>query len=443
VREGQWELVIRGKDIALHRVDDNNSERKDYSADRPDVMAGLKRRLLEWEHKLAIENGHWKRHTIDDSSQGADGVRLGDADGDGLLDITTGWEEGNVIRVYLNPGPKKARELWPAVTVGNVRTPEDAVFADLDGDGRIDVVSSCEGRTRSVFVHWAPKDRSKLLYPKAWETCVFNATAKKQLWMFALPMQIDGHGGIDIVIGSKGQGAQIGWLQSPLEGDPRNVEAWKYHFLCDVGWTMSLEPDDVDDDGDIDVVVSDNLGAGRGIFWLENPRPETARFGTAWTKHPILAGEGPANFLTVTDLDRDGKSDIVCAGPRSALLWLRLRQGPQNNQQAVSRRWELHRIRFADQRGCKAVRIADINLDNKPDIVMALGGGGDKANVYWMSYRRDVTDEEWLIHDISGPFGQKFDLIQLLDLDDDADLDVITCEEDYNLGVFWYENPTR
>ena len=443
VREGPWELVIRGKEIALHRVDDNNSERKDYSADRPDLTAGLKRRLLEWEHKLAIEKGFWKRHTIDDSSRGADGIRLGDANGDGLLDITTGWEEGNVVRVYLNPGPKKARGLWPAVTVGNVRTPEDAVFADLDGDDAMDVISSCEGRNRTVFVHWAPKDRSKLMDPNAWQSSAFDATAGIQMWMFALPMQIDGRGGIDVIIGSKGKGAQIGWLQSPLEGDPRNVGAWEYHFLCDVGWTMSFEPDDVDGDGDLDVVVSDNQGVGRGVFWLENPGTQAAMLGRAWIKHRILDSEAGVNFLTVTDLDRDGKSDIVCSGQHAQLLWLHRHQGGDDNQKAVAAGWQMHHIRLPDERGSKSVRVGDIDLDSKLDIVVNLGGGGDRANVYWIRCSRDVGDNEWLAHEISGPFGQKFDLIELLDLDGDGDLDVITCEEDYNLGVFWYENPTR
>jgi hypothetical protein len=257
-----------------------------------------------------------------------------------------------------------------------------------------------------------------------------------------LPLQIDGRGGIDIVVGSKGQGAAIGWLQSPPQGDPRDVEAWKYHYLHDVGWTMSLEPDDVDGDGDIDVVVSDNLGAGRGIFWLENPGPQAAVVGNPWTEHRILASEESVNFLTVTDLDRDGKSDILCAGPPSGLIWLRRRKDA-DSRQGVAAGWEMRRIQMPDERGCKAVRVADIDLDKKPDIVMALGGGGDKPNVYWMSYRRNVTDQEWSAHEISGPFGQKFDLIQLLDLDGDGDIDVITCEEDYNLGVFWYENPTR
>jgi hypothetical protein len=33
------------------------------------------------------------------------------------------------------------------------------------------------------------------------------------------------------------------------------------------------------------------------------------------------------------------------------------------------------------------------------------------------------------------------DLIELIDLDTDGDLNVITCEEVANLGLFWYENP--
>lgn len=87
----------------------------------------------------------WRRHTIDASSRGADGVRVADVNGDRWPDLVTGWEEGGKVRLYLNPGPKQARQPWPAVTVGNVGSPEDAVFADLDGDGDLDIVT-CEER---------------------------------------------------------------------------------------------------------------------------------------------------------------------------------------------------------------------------------------------------------------------------------------------------------
>ena len=120
----------------------------------------------------------WRRHTIDDSSRGADGVRLADVNSDGLPDVCTGWEEGGMIRVYLNPGSKTSRERWPAVTVGKVRSPEDAVFCDLDDDGNTDVVSCCEGGNRTVYFHWAP-DRKRYLDETAWNTAAVPCTVKQ------------------------------------------------------------------------------------------------------------------------------------------------------------------------------------------------------------------------------------------------------------------------
>ncbi|HEO70039.1 MAG TPA: hypothetical protein ENN80_02175, partial [Candidatus Hydrogenedentes bacterium] len=50
---------------------------------------------------------------------------------------------------------------------------------------------------------------------------------------------------------------------------------------------------------------------------------------------------------------------------------------------------------------------------------------------------------DWRAHTISGIEGVKYDMVKLLDLDGDGDLDVLTCEEQANLGVIWYENPAR
>ena len=56
----------------------------------------------------------WRCHIIDEAPRGADGVKLADVNHDGLLDITTGWEEGGVTRVYLDPGPARAKGKWPS-----------------------------------------------------------------------------------------------------------------------------------------------------------------------------------------------------------------------------------------------------------------------------------------------------------------------------------------
>lgn len=89
----------------------------------------------------------WTRHTIDNTSRGADGVKLGDLNKDGLPDIVTGWEEGGVVRVYLNPGTAKAREPWAQITVGEVKNVEEAIFTDLDGDGELEVVSGTDRKS--------------------------------------------------------------------------------------------------------------------------------------------------------------------------------------------------------------------------------------------------------------------------------------------------------
>ena len=66
------------------------------------------------------------------------------------------------------------------------------------------------------------------------------------------------------------------------------------------------------------------------------------------------------------------------------------------------------------------------------------------SGVRWLSRdRAAITNDLWHDHEISGPRGIKFDRLELIDLDGDGDLDVLTCEERHNLGVFWFENPVR
>ena len=146
----------------------------------------------------------------------------------GITHVAVGWEEGGVVRAYVHPGRGRERDEWPAVAVGQVKSPEDAVFVDLDEDGSTDVVSSCEGRTRSVFVHWAPRRAADYLEPGAWHTVPFPVTVGQQLWMYALPLQLDGRHGIDLVLGSKGQTGSVGWLQAPKNS--RDVGAWTWRF---------------------------------------------------------------------------------------------------------------------------------------------------------------------------------------------------------------------
>lgn len=393
----------------------------------------------------AASTAAWPRHVIDNSSRGADGVRLADVNGDGRPDIATGWEQGGTVRVYLNPGPAKAKARWPAVTVGHAPNVEDAVFADLDGDGAIDVVSSSEGQTRTIFVHWAPRDRDRLLDAEAWQTAAIPAVEKKAMWMFCAPAHIDGRNGLDLFAGSKGRAPRegvIGWLEAPAK--PRDLAAWRWHPLRPAGWVMGIESADMDGDGDADVVISERLdGPHSGCFWLENPGPGDAQ-RRPWREHTIGATGQHALFFYLGDLDGDGLQD-VCVGTH---------RSEKNSSENViyffrrldraGTRWAERIIELpADSAEFKAVSAGDIDLDGRLDLVASFVKARGKPALRWLSHDGSPFTGRWSVHELSGMDGVKHDLVALLDLDGDGDLDAITTEEVANLGVIWYENPTR
>jgi hypothetical protein len=380
----------------------------------------------------------WSRHVIDDSSIGADGVRLLDVNGDGRLDCCTPWEQGGLIRVYLNPGRDRLRKPWPAVTVGRVASPEDAVFCDVDADGHVDVVSCCEGKERSIYIHWAPKDRKAYLDERAWRTTPIDCVRGKQMWMFCTPMDVDGRNGVDLIVGSKRKGGSVGWLEAPAE--PRDAAAWRYHELSPAGWTMSLETVDMDGDGDLDVLLSDRKKEMRGVRWLEHPGPASVAKGESWKNHFVGGRKHNVMFLTRGDLDGDGVDEIL-AGTRNGRILLLRRDSSKLGG------WS--RFGMLNPFCCpwgKAIRVADVNLDGRMDLVHT-GNKQKKPDcpaVSWLDLHALSPDGlDITVHDIGGLEGVKFDLIQMIDLDGDGDLDVMTCEERDNLGVVWYENPTR
>ncbi len=378
----------------------------------------------------------WPRHTIDNQSRGADGVKLADINNDRRLDIVTGWEEGGITRVYLHPGVENCTQAWPAVTVGLTKSVEDAAFADVDGDGTLDVITCCEGGTRTMYVHWGPNQRPDILNNACWNRHILGDSQGRMMWMFAIPVQIDGRNGVDIVAAGKGGDAQIGWWESPADG--RKLSEWKWHPMSEVGWVMSIFSEDMDDDGDLDIVTTDRRGENRGCRWLENPGVGNMQAET-WKSHTIGAAGREVMFMTIADLDGDGLRDVLVAVKTAEVLLLKRLDGS-------GKRWKPKTIPYAENMGtAKGIAVGDMDKDGMPDIVISCEHATPpKSGVKWLSCETAPFSGDWQGHDISGSDGIKFDRIELLDVDEDGNLDVLTCEERHEgrgLGVIWYENP--
>jgi len=403
-----------------------------------------------------LNGSPWTRHAIDNIGRGADGTKLADINGNGRLDLVTGWEEEGETRVYLNPGPHgSVRSLWPKVTVGTTVDAEDAVFADLDGDGAMDVITATEGKSADVFLHWGPKDRNQILDAKAWKQDVVPAVSGLGGWLFVQPFQFDGRHGPDLILGSRPNprtpAPSIGWLEAP--SNARDVAAWKWHPLADAGWIMSIELVDMNGNGTPDILYSDRMGPTRGIYWFENPGPAAIARGQKPIRHQLPTTDiHQVMFLTLGDVDGDGLQDIVAGveyaamdrskpNQHSRILWLRRLEGS-------GRKWAQHSIAVPANTGnIKGVAVGDIDGDGRADIVVSCENAhGDRRGVYWLRQGATTADRDWEAFDISGPSGIKYDLVRLLDLSGSGNLDVLTNEESEGgggLGVMWYENPHR
>jgi len=367
----------------------------------------------------------WPMHVIDNTSFGSDGTKLYDVNGDSRMDIITGWEQGNVARLYFNPG--SPHDKWPFVEVPAPQV-EDALVADLDADGFADIVTLTEGDHQRVTIHWAPDEAEKYRQSENWQSQDIPAVAGKTRWMFGMAMDVDGKHGPDLVVGSKDPNATLGWLEAPA--NPRGMDAWRFHEITPAGWIMSIVIRDMDGDGHKDILISDRYGENRGVRWLRNPGPGGVQ-NQHWQNHLIGLSDGEPMFLTAVSPNH--------------ILAPDLKKGLLSFDKNAAGAWQADTLVYPDFAGTrgKAVARGDLNLDGTEDIVLSFEGAEDRHGVIW----QDGATKKF--YPLSNQRGIKYDLVVLHDMDGDGDLDVLTSEENNNsateggLGVVWYENGLR
>ncbi|MBL0922580.1 MAG: VCBS repeat-containing protein [Phycisphaerales bacterium] len=374
----------------------------------------------------------WLRHTIDNSFLGADGARAEIGAFDHAPEFAVVWEQTGVTTLHKWPlDPAIAACAWPSRIVGATPNSEDAVAVDLDGDGDRDVVVCMEGPQRRVAAFINRGD--------GFDEFNFNLAPFK--WMIAEPADLDGDGRPDVVVGGRfvqqDEQGQIAWLRPGAHAS--QFEDWTSEVISEVGWPMTILTLDVDGDGDQDVVLADRYGPERGLRWLENPHP--AHGAGLWTSRTIGLANRRVKSAAAADINGDGRIDFVATYervgnvPPGLVVLFGTAQG-----------WSMTHVPLPQGMGePKNVAVADIDLDGRPDIALTCesaykGLAGvcvflQRDGGAWLPI--DVSGPEGCKFDVVTTID--------VDGDGDLDL-ITTEEGDNGeyeaLGVVWYENPT-
>jgi hypothetical protein len=254
---------------------------------RPDYITGRSRGDVLWYHMETPDR--WVRHKLGEQSPSEVGGAVLDVDGDGWIDFVAGgaW--------YRNTGRPRT-ELFERIDFDKgLSSVHDVVVADVDGDRRPDVLTMSD---RNNLRWYRIPDDPRL----PWQRHDIGPSVHAGIGVG----DVDGDGDLDVVRSNlwfeNADGKGTRWV--PRENIPFGNPAGRFPLATRCAVL------DMDNDGDNDLVMTENeIKAGR-IAWLENVDGR----GGAWRRHDLSAGDsaprGAYHSLAVTDFDNDGDADV-------------------------------------------------------------------------------------------------------------------------------------
>lgn len=346
-----------------------------------------------------------------------------DMDNDGFVDIISGAFGGKIVwhKNLEGAGNFGTEQI---ITSGALAM-DDMVLADMDGDNDMDIVY----KTNLDKIAWIENEDGMGSFGPE-QLIVQNE------YPYSLRVgDIDSDGDIDVVAVHYFNSFQerLVWYENI---DGQGTFSTENLIVTDNFGSLGIQINDIDDDGDADIIASTwNLSPGKIDLYKNEGGGNFENAQTLFQFDFLVSDSSKIDNLLITDFNNDGKKDLLITsnndGFPNLLSWLEGVDGIDtfNSPSTI--------YSFNPQTYISSLQNQDLDGDGDQDILLGFANTSNYGNLSYIintdglgNFSNRVFVSETI---------ERTSHVTAADLDNDNDLDAIVCSS-FSQRLAWYEN---